>query len=295
MSNFSFPDQQSQFENIASSEALAWSGIYAERTRTTPGFNRSPVDQHTIAVHLSEAVPILHRRGQQERIHTFQAGDVLITPVGEPIEYAHPATVDGLYIYLEPQRVEALAQALDARRQAVHLQDALGVPDPVIARIGADLLREIETPDFASRLYVDTLTTQLGLHLLRRYAKMTPLPTSASNRQRLQKAIDYIHAHLSEDLSLAQIAASEYLSPFHFSRVFKDSYGVSPHQYVIQQRVAKARELLTQPNMTVTQVAHEVGFASHAHLIRHYKRITGSTPRQSARMDTQTRNIVKGA
>jgi AraC family transcriptional regulator len=89
----------------------------------------------------------------------------------------------------------------------------------------------------------------------------------------------YIEEHLAEDLSLSDLAAVVHLSPYHFARIFKESVGFSPHQYVIQRRVERARLLLSTTNWSLTAIAHMAGFAHESHLALHFKRLTGLTPR----------------
>lgn len=95
----------------------------------------------------------------------------------------------------------------------------------------------------------------------------------------LRSVIEYIEDHLAEDLSLSAIAAFVHLSPYHFARLFKESVGLPPHQYVIQSRIDRAKLLLSTTNWTLTTIAHTVGFANESHLALHFKRFTRLTPR----------------
>ena len=70
------------------------------------------------------------------------------------------------------------------------------------------------------------------------------------------------------------------MSPYHFTRLFKESTGQSPHQYVVEARVRKAKELLTTGKFTISEVAHHVGFADQSHLTRHFKRVFGLPPQR---------------
>ncbi|WP_226889832.1 AraC family transcriptional regulator [Nostoc sp. MG11] len=97
----------------------------------------------------------------------------------------------------------------------------------------------------------------------------------------LQQAIDYIHTHLDRELSLEQIAAVIHISPTYFASLFKSATGISPHQYVIRQRVKRAKMMLLKTDLAIANIALQVGFSSQSHLTQQFKRFTGMTPKQA--------------
>ncbi len=96
----------------------------------------------------------------------------------------------------------------------------------------------------------------------------------------LQQVLDYIHAHLERDLSLAELADVINISPTYFASLFKQAIEISPHQYVIQQRVERAKLMLSKTDLTIADIALQVGFSSQSHLNQQFKRLTGRTPKQ---------------
>lgn len=149
------------------------------------------------------------------------------------------------------------------------------------------LLSELKSDGIMGQLYVDSLTQVLIIHLLRHYStsmqNVVPKPSGLTTIQ-LRQAIDYVQAHLDQDLSLAQIAAAISISPTYFSRLFKRATGSSPHQYVIQQRVERAKVLLKTTDLAIANIAFQVGFSSQSHLTQHFKRFTGVTPKQVSKI-----------
>jgi AraC-like DNA-binding protein len=93
------------------------------------------------------------------------------------------------------------------------------------------------------------------------------------------RAVEYIQDQLDTDLTVSGIAQTVSMSPYHFMRLFKESTGQSPHQYVIEARVRKAKELLTTGKFTISEAAHHVGFVDQSHLTRHFKRVFGMPPK----------------
>jgi AraC family transcriptional regulator len=113
----------------------------------------------------------------------------------------------------------------------------------------------------------------------------TTTPTIEANYKglthtRLQQVLDYIQTHLDRDLSLSELAKVINISPTYFASAFKQAIDISPHQYVIQQRVEQAKLMLSKTDLAISDIALQVGFASQSHLTQQFKRLTGMTPKQ---------------
>jgi AraC-like DNA-binding protein len=96
---------------------------------------------------------------------------------------------------------------------------------------------------------------------------------------RLRRVTDYIHDHLDQDLTLAQLGAVVCMSPFHFARLFQRSIGVPPHQFVIRARIDRALMLLAVQELSIGRIARAVGFRTPSHFSTVFHRMTGTTPR----------------
>lgn len=94
----------------------------------------------------------------------------------------------------------------------------------------------------------------------------------------LSLLFDVIEASLSEDISLVELARVVELTPHHFARTFKKATGFTPHQYVLERRVARAREMLVQPDNSLADVAYATGFSSQAHMTDVFRKRLGITP-----------------
>jgi AraC-like DNA-binding protein len=95
----------------------------------------------------------------------------------------------------------------------------------------------------------------------------------------VRRGIEYIHANLSEEVRLEDIAGAAGLSTFHFARLFRQATGMAPHRYVVQVRVGKVKELLGEGELCLAAIADEAGFADQSHMSRVFKRLMGMTPK----------------
>lgn len=126
------------------------------------------------------------------------------------------------------------------------------------------------------------MTQALAIHLLRHYSDAAPTIITEGKsltQVQLQPAIDYIHTYLNRNLSLNELANVVNLSPTYFASLFKRTVGISPHQYVIRQRVEQAKVMLSKTDLAIADIALRVGFSSQSHLTQQFKRVTGVTPK----------------
>lgn len=121
---------------------------------------------------------------------------------------------------------------------------------------------------------------QLILHLFERYGVDSgPCPIQGGlGAARRRRVLDHIDAHLGEDISLKALAREAGLSRHHFAKAFKASLGVPPHRYIGEQRIHRAKELLLERGRSITDIALDLGFASHSHFTDTFRKITDVTP-----------------
>ena len=95
---------------------------------------------------------------------------------------------------------------------------------------------------------------------------------------RLRRVTEYIHEHLDQHLTLAQLGAVVFMSPYHFARLFQHSTGLPPHRFVVHARIGHAATLLAAPDLSISQISRVVGFRSPSHFATVFHRIMGITP-----------------
>lgn len=288
-------------ENVrVSSRGLGWSVIEFQRRDTPPGSRALPngSKQHLLFVCLSGARVSRESAGELAEYETAP-GFVTLLPAGTPISWSWKTRISCSILALDPAFVERVAEQVFGLSPS-HFRFTLTErsSDPAIANIAGVLAREVVRGERGSRLYAESLANILAVHLLRHYAQCADgrdveacsmsvegeVPGSAhpNHPRAVAQALRFIHQNYTNELSLNEIAKAVNLSPFHVARLFKQSLGVSPHQYLIQLRVDSARSLLSAGSgeHSLAEVASAVGFADQSHLTRHFKRLVGVTPRQ---------------
>jgi len=249
--------------------------------------NFSALSAHWLHLPLGQPIHLL-QNPDNARPHEsiVSKGELVFVPAGQQTYWR--ARVEDkpllcMCIYLQPELVMETAQAagLDPDRLDL-LEQCFTRFDLHLQQIAMMLLAELQSGGIMGELYVESLTQVLVIHLLRHYSSLPPINAARHSltHNRLQIAIDYIHAHLDGDLSMVQIASSVNSSPTYFASSFKRATGISLHQYVIKQRVERAKLLLETTELEVANIAALVGFCSPSHLTWHCKRLTGMTPRQ---------------
>jgi len=153
-----------------------------------------------------------------------------------------------------------------------------------LARLVRNLAEELTDAEAGQDVVVAALIEQIVVQLLRHHTNVRRSDELELSRaglvdRRIRRAIELMHANLSRDLPLEEIAAAAYLSPFHFSRVFKKLTGATPHAYLATLRAARAEELLAQTDLSVTEVSARVGYTSPSHFTKAFRQSTGMTPR----------------
>jgi AraC family transcriptional regulator len=98
--------------------------------------------------------------------------------------------------------------------------------------------------------------------------------------RKLRHAAEYIDRNLRNRLTLAEIAAEVDLNPQYFARVFKKAVGQAPHQYILEKRVERAKALLKTSELSLVEIALQVGIATQSHFTTVFHRLTGMTPRE---------------
>ena len=168
------------------------------------------------------------------------------------------------------------------RGGSVHLDPHDAFSDQLISQIAVTLGDEI-SGGFVDGILADALNTALAVQVTRRFVHQSALllePSNGLSRQRLKRVRDYIETHLDDRLTLTDLAGVACLSPYHFSRSFKESVGIGPQRYVMQRRLDRAKTLIRRTNQPLAEIAQQVGLCDQSHLTSMFRSMTGVTPGQ---------------
>jgi AraC-like DNA-binding protein len=163
-------------------------------------------------------------------------------------------------------------------------------PDPIdndgdlnglLTRLSSELLVEKPGRDIVMRAIVEQVVVQI----LRRYSIAKRSEELELSRvglidRRIRRSVELMHAQLDQELSLRDLAAASYLSPFHFARLFKKLTGVTPHSYLAAIRTNKAQILLAESELSITEIGMRVGYLSASHFTKAFRTATATTPRE---------------
>jgi AraC family transcriptional regulator len=276
-------DQLFSHPPLLTSHYYGWNGIHVEHhlqpNHDTP---EHQLTTHCIPVLLGS--PILNERWFGSRFHRefMPRGSFAVIPAGESHRSISGDAAEFLILSIEPEFVDRVAQDWHTEKPLQLIPQFALEPNAFVLEIGLALKKEMEAGCPAGSLYGDSLATALVAYLLRHYATFKPQPTAYADglsKHKLNQALEYIHTHLELEIKLEDLAKVVGISPYYFCRLFKQSVGVAPYRYVIQQRVERAKQLLKNAELVIADVALQCGFASQSHFTKHFRQFTGITPR----------------
>lgn len=254
------------------SSARAWSGVVLEKLShqqiDTPEF---VIPDHCVVLHVSQPVTVEHKIHGAYLPFLHGPGNICLFSAGTSRQLRSS----------EPHKVLTMTISAKLAGPGVQLREHRDLRDGRIQHIVRGLEIEAEDGYPSGALYGESLGLGLATYLTQMYSArrynghefrggMAP--------KTLRRVVDYIEDHLKEDLRLSALAEVAGLSQHRFAHNFKRSTGLSPHRYVVSQRIARAKRLFRESRLSVTEIGHELGFSHPSRFSSVFHRWTGTTP-----------------
>lgn len=199
-------------------------------------------------------------------------GSIVLLRSAEYSDWLLDGSFEMLHVYLDASRIPT-----------VNGSSLLDRPfrDPVLTQLAQAAAMALRDSDGENR-YVAPLLETIQQCLIDRYFAQDCAPDrnlcgGLTGFAQL-KVEGYIHDHLSDDIAVERLAELTGLSTGHFARAFRSSYGMPPHQFIIEKRIARASALLQQSNMSITDIALSTGFSSPSHFGAQFRKRLGVSP-----------------
>jgi len=261
-----------------------WEGFLLEEF-AAPALFEAPYhehDTHVIHVHTGPAASVEWKTAGRVS-HTYTApGSVSIAPQGVRHSILMERDEPGGLVVLEIEPVHFDRVLQDAKPGwRPELIEQLDVRDRQIELLTLAMQDDIRRGNPAGRLYGESLGTALAIYVAQRYASVSPILATYRDGMppaRLKRVLEYIDANLDENVKLSDLSEAAGMSLYHFAKLFKQSTGESPHQFVLRRRIERAKELLRNPKMSVLEASVRTGFVDQRHFAKVFRRIVGATP-----------------
>lgn len=241
--------------------------------------------EHHILLNLKEQPHrVQNMRDGEMRDFTFRKNDIIVTPAGMRSGWRWFAQSDVIVVTLDPRKVEQFAQTeLGLLLDPQQFRDLPQFSDADLCAAGVILRDALENDDITSGVMFEAMSRVFLVKLLQKYGQRRPEDVALSARftsAHYSRVLAFIRAQLDRTISLDDLASEAGMSPSHFSRMFKETLGSTPMQYVMAYRIEQAIKMMETQTRPLGEIALACGFADQAHFSRSFKQVTGQTPRK---------------
>lgn len=277
--------------NVPLNASPAWKAFSLFVVGATPGQATAAFADHALGIYLSG----------RHRIRREMAGRPVEGWSDPGTTNLTPANVDATWQASGPSRAVVLlipeaflsrviSEHWEADPRNVEIIPQFLVPDPVIQGVATRLALEAQS-GASSDPYVESACEFLAHHMIHSYSTLSAPPPRASGglpARRLKLILEYIEENLAQPIALRQLGELAGTSIRHFERAFRQAIGVPPHAYILRKRVARSQNLLlSEPGLTIDEIAVRAGFSSSSHLSSTFRRQTGYSPSAFRRLQSR--------
>lgn len=267
---------------VMESIAGEWPGLVVRAYRLTAGEVKLPaVPELCLQQQLSPGVTHVERiLGTRRQTARLGIGAITFIPANQPVHWRWDNAVEVLHIHISRALVLQIADDKSSVARGVEALDNIGARDALLADIGQTIVAESQSPAWSWNVsYRDSLTRTLLGQIFRLVAdSVVAKPMRRSDLRPIQRALNYIHTNLEKELTLQKLASIAHVSAFHFLRLFRSDLDITPHRYIIEQRISRAHIMLSFTGLSISEISRRIGFSSQSHFTRAFHEEVGMTP-----------------
>lgn len=184
--------------------------------------------------------------------------------------------IETLGIYFEPRFVDEVLESTNFR-----FTTESNFNDPFLFDIATRLVSVCDDV-FAEKIYAESLGVACIVHLAKKYngSKEEYFSKGRLNPYQLKQVVDFAHSYMQFNIGLHEMAGLVHLSPYHFGRLFKQTVGKSPYQFILQLKIDCAKKLIKKNNGPISEIAYQLNFSDQSHFSNAFRKATGISPRQ---------------
>lgn len=233
-----------------------------------------PTASHSILVRRAHPTQLLQRQGGVTESSRWQPGQAVVVPAGLPSFWRSALPRDNLHMDLSPAWLERVAH------EPVALKSCFGRDDPLLAGFAQLLLASLDSNTSLDSQFGQHMAEAIALHLVRHYvaARGASRAQAGLSRRQMQQVEEALRTDLAGHWTVERMAQLVGLSPFHFSRAFRASFGAAPHAWLKLQRLEAAAQAVRTSRLSLEEIARQTGHRSASHFAQSFRQHWGMTP-----------------
>lgn len=280
-----YPEDRLKDDWVLSRKSIYGGGIIIDRHLEPPDeIVIGATEHHYLGYLLNDFAPQqITQIANTEFNHSNNKGNFWLKPNYTAGSWHWAGTNEALIIAIEPNFLHRVAVETNCvNPHKIEVQPVLNSRDATMDYIVRQFRHEIINAKLGNQMYVESLANMFALNLLRNYCTFSSNADEYQgglSSRKLKRAIDYVNDNLEENIRLTDIAESLGISQYYFCRLFRESTGISPYRYVLQQRIDKVKRLIELGQMSLADIAFECGFSSQSQMTQHFRKFVGVTPK----------------
>jgi AraC family transcriptional regulator len=256
-----------------------WSGFSIDQHLFPPMRTQEhAAERHTITFNMGAPINFSYRSPAGWRKYLCHQGAIVrLASFAANEETQWDKNFYALSVAFEPIFIDRLLEIENFKFKKEH-----NIHDPFLREISLKVHQAAGTSLTIEKMYIESLIMTCAIHLATQYAadyKKIFAPKGKLSSVQLSRVIDYTRSFVHANISLNELASTVHLSAYHFARLFRQTLGISPYQFVLQLKIEHAKKLIQNHHGPLSEIAYSLNFTDQAHFSNVFKKITGVSPR----------------